>query len=218
MHMNAHECTQMHTDARECTRMHTTARECMRVPHSHSHMHTRFGSQDECTRMHTNAYAYTTAFTVHYDALQMHSAAFTYIRRHPSASACTRASMQRPHKGVDAHRCAEVRGSVQDCTKNARGECTRMQMNACKKQQNARKRDAQNPPRICAKTPLLPGRVGGGSCDRMGGVLRHAFLCITAHLTRISAHCIMHIPCILSHPSPVEAHSCASCALSHRPF
>ena len=109
--------------------------------------------------MHTNAYAYTTAFTVHYDAFWMHSTAFTYIIRHRSASACTRASMQRPHKGVDAHGCAEVRGSVQDCTKNARGECTRMQMNARKKQHNARKRDAQTPAPLCARNPLFRGYV-----------------------------------------------------------
>ena len=140
-------------NAHKCTRMHTSARECMRVPHPHSHMHTRFGSQDECTRMHTNAYAYTTAFAVHYNALQVHSIAFTYIREHPRTHEPPCRGLTREGRTADAHRCAEVRGSAQECTKNARGECSRMQTNATHMHVNARKRDAQTPPRICARTP-----------------------------------------------------------------
>ena len=122
-----------------------------------SHARTIWRSQDECTRMHTNAYAYTTAFTVHYDAFWMHSTAFTYIIRHRSASACTRASMQRPHKGVDAHGCAEVRGSVQDCTKNARGEMHENATECTKKATKCTKTRCAKPPPNLRKTPPYSG-------------------------------------------------------------
>ena len=58
------ECAGMHMHAKSTGRdgNATSAQEC-----THD-LDTRM-SQDECTRMHTNAYAYTTACTVHYDAL-----------------------------------------------------------------------------------------------------------------------------------------------------
>ena len=146
------ECAGMHTHAQSTGRkkMQTSAQEC-----THD-LETR-KNQDECTRMHTNAYAYTTAFAVHYNALQVHSIAFTYIREHPRTHEPPCRGLTREGRTADAHRCAEVRGSAQECTKNARGECSRMQTNATHMHVNARKRNAQTPPLFAQNPPSSGG-------------------------------------------------------------